>query len=126
MALHSGDPRAAADHLEALGPLDLGQPGLTIYLRARAHLASGDAERALAEYNWILDHRGRYWHNLGPSITLPFQQLALLGSARAHAALGDTSAARRAYEDVLALWQEADPDFEPALQAKRELTALGS
>jgi len=39
---------------------------------------------------------------------------------------GDTAEARRAYQDLLAEWKDADPDYPPLLQAKTEYARLGS
>ena len=125
-ALADGDVAAAIEHLEAPRALGLGQTGLCVYLRAGAFLAANDAEGALADYVWLLDHRARYGTGFGGAISLPFRPLALLGAARAHAALGDTDAARVAYQDTLAAWSDAEANFKPALEAKRELASLGS
>ena len=46
--------------------------------------------------------------------------------ARAAAAAGDVAAARRTYQDLLALWTAADPDFPLLRQARAELARLGS
>jgi tetratricopeptide (TPR) repeat protein len=48
----------------------------------------------------------------------PNRSLALLGLARASAALGDRDAARRQYRHLLANWRSADPGL-PELQEAR-------
>jgi len=59
----------------------------------------------------------------------PNRSLALLGLARASAALGDRAAARRHYQRLLANWRSADPGlpelaeartFSPAAEKLRE------
>jgi serine/threonine protein kinase len=76
-----------------------------------------DGAKAAAEFQKILDHRG-----ISPfgAIT-PVAQLQL---ARAYALQGDTSKARTAYQDFLALWKDADPDVPILLQAKSEYAKL--
>jgi len=50
--------------------------------------------------------------------------LAYLGLARAYAIEGDTTKARAAYQDFLALWKDADPDIPILKQAKAEYVKL--
>jgi len=54
----------------------------------------------------------------------PCHALAHLGLARAAAISGDTSAARKSYQDFLALWKDADQDLPVLVQAKKEYEAL--
>ncbi len=49
---------------------------------------------------------------------------ALIGLARALAATGDTAGAKRAYEQFLDLWKNADPDLPLLHEARKELAAL--
>jgi len=46
-----------------------------------------------------------------------------LGTARAQAQF-DKSAAMRSYQQLLEIWKNADADFIPAQEAKREMAAL--
>jgi serine/threonine protein kinase len=83
----------------------------TYYLRGQAYLKLDKGMEAAAEFNQILGHRGQ-----APlSILYP---LAQLGLARAAELSGDTSQARKAYEDFLAIWKDADADLS-ILQAAR-------
>jgi hypothetical protein len=50
--------------------------------------------------------------------------LAYLGLARAAALAGDSSRARRAYQDFLALWKDADPDLPILKEARQECATL--
>jgi hypothetical protein len=52
--------------------------------------------------------------------------MAQLGLARAAALSGDVAKSRRAYQDFLALWKDADPDVPVLIQAKAEYAKLGS
>jgi tetratricopeptide (TPR) repeat protein len=48
----------------------------------------------------------------------------LYGAARAAELSGDTAKARRAYQNFLALWKDADPDIPILQQAKAEYAKL--
>ena len=50
--------------------------------------------------------------------------LARLGLGRAYAMQGDTAKAKEAYQDFLALWNDADPDIPVLQQAKAEYAKL--
>jgi hypothetical protein len=52
-------------------------------------------------------------------------QLAYLGQARAAGRSGDAGASRQAYEALLALWQDADPDAAIVRVARHEYRQLG-
>jgi hypothetical protein len=71
----------------------------------------------MAEFQRILDNRG--WGS-----TLFFYPMARLGLARAAAISGDLAKSRRAYQDFLALWKDADPDVPVLIQAKAEYAKL--
>lgn len=73
-----------------------------IYVRGLAYLEARQPTEAAAEFQRILDHR---------SIVLvdPMDALARLQLARALALSGDSVKAKRAYEDLFALWKNADP-----------------
>ena len=47
-----------------------------------------------------------------------------LGLARAYAVQGDKAKAKSTYQDVLALWKDADPDIPILKQAKAEYAKL--
>jgi hypothetical protein len=50
----------------------------------------------------------------------PIGPLASLGIARSQAQLGDNAKSRVAYQDVLAMWKDADPNMPLVKQAKEE------
>jgi len=87
-----------------------------LYLRGLAALNVGKGAEAAAEFQKILDHKGRNWG--------PLYSLAYLGLARGAALAGDTAKARRAYQDFLAVWKDADKDAPFLKQATMELAAL--
>jgi Tfp pilus assembly protein PilF len=82
-----------------------------------AYLQTGQGKEAAAEFQKILDHRGVV-------LNFPTGALAHLQMARALSMYGDKAGARRAYEDFLKLWKEADADNPVLLQAKAELAKL--
>jgi eukaryotic-like serine/threonine-protein kinase len=87
-----------------------------LYQRGLAGLAVGKGAEAAAEFQTILDHKGRNW---GPRYSL-----AYLGLARASVLAGDTAKAKRAYQDFLALWKDADPDIPILISARKEYAVL--
>jgi len=50
--------------------------------------------------------------------------LAHLGRARAARLVNDMQTARKGYESMLAIWNEADPDLQPLKDARLELSEL--
>ena len=89
------------------------------YLRAEAYLASGAFSYAVREYQKVLQHRG----------VDPFAQvlpLSQLGLARAHARSGNLEAARRAYDELFALWKSAELNFAPFAAARAEYARLST
>jgi serine/threonine protein kinase/tetratricopeptide (TPR) repeat protein len=87
------------------------------YVRGRAYLQSKDPDKAAAEFQKILDFRGR----LAVSEKIPLAQLQL---ARAYAMENDSAKARTAYQDFLTTWKEADPDIPILQEAKSEYAKL--
>ena len=89
----------------------------SIYIRGLAHLQAKSGADAATEFQKIIDHPG-----VGPlNLVHP---LARLGLARANVLIGDTVKARKAYEDFLKLWEDADPDIPIRKQAKDELSKI--
>jgi eukaryotic-like serine/threonine-protein kinase len=119
--IHRGNPTKAIQVLEQAKPYDLSEFSdlNPIYIRGLAHLRMGSGEEAAAEFQKYLDHSGI-------NTVFPRHSLALLGLARAYVLMKDSPRARKAYEDFLALWSEADPDIPILLQAKNELQKLNS
>ena len=84
-----------------------------VYLRGVAYLRGGDAAKAIAELQRIVDHPGSAPQS-------PLHPLAKLQQARAYVRSGDSAKARAAYQDFLAAWKDADPDAPLLQTAKRE------
>ena len=120
IAMSRNDPAKAAELLAPHKEYDLSQwqmPLATIYVRGMSLLAQKKGREARAEFQKVLDGRG-----VAPNEIIP--TLAQLGIARAYALSGDTSKARTAYQDFLAIWKDADPDLPILQQAKSEYAKL--
>jgi serine/threonine protein kinase/tetratricopeptide (TPR) repeat protein len=117
--LHRKNPEAAIQSLQAATPYELGanQGLFPIYVRGLTYLQAKRGAEAAAEFQKIVDHRA-----IAP--TAPEHSLAKLGLGRAYAISGDTSKARAAYQDFLALWKDADPDIPILKEAKADYAKL--
>jgi tetratricopeptide (TPR) repeat protein/predicted Ser/Thr protein kinase len=126
-ALDARDPAAAIQSLEAATRFDLALGGIgfnvqfgklyPIYVRGLAYLAAKRPVQAAAEFQRIVDHR---------SIVLvdPIDALARLQLARALALSGDTVKARSVYDDLFALWENADAGIPVITEARAEHARL--
>jgi tetratricopeptide (TPR) repeat protein len=88
-----------------------------MYVRGVAYLRSGAAALAIDEFQRILDHPGSAPQS-------PLHPLARVQQARAYALAGDVVRARRAYQDFLAQWKDADPGVPILTQARAEYERL--
>jgi DNA-binding winged helix-turn-helix (wHTH) protein/Flp pilus assembly protein TadD len=123
VALERKNPNRAIELLKAASTIELSEPTnlamslCPVYLRGEAYLMLHDGNRAAAEFQKFVDHRGLV-------VNFPWGALAHLGLARAYAVQGDTAKARAAYQDFLTLWKDADPDVPVLKQAKAEYAKL--
>ena len=114
-----GNTAAAIEALKPAMQYELGNmPGYWLnYLHGTILLKGKMGHEAAAEFRKIIDHRG-----IEPvSIVYP---LAHHGLARAAAMTGDAATARKAYQDFLAIWKDADPDLPLLIEAKQEYDQL--
>jgi len=87
------------------------------YLRGQAYLRQQKGAEAAVEFQKLLDHRGE-----APlSVLYP---LAHLGLARAAAMAGDTTKARTAFQNFLALWKDADQNLRVLQEARQDYAKL--
>ena len=126
-ALNARDPAAAIQALQTASRYDLALGGVgfigrfgglyPIYVRGLAYLAARQPAEAAAEFQRIVDHR---------SIVLvdPMDAMARLQLGRALALSGDTVKAKSAYNDLLTLWKNADPDIRVLKEAQAEYARL--
>ena len=77
----------------------------------------GDGTLAKMEFQKLLEHPGFVGANV-------IGALSRLQLARALKLSGDAATARKAYEDFLDLWKNADPDIPIYRQAKAEYSEL--
>ena len=124
IALERKEPNRAIELLKVASTIEFSSAtaDLTIvlcpvYLRGEAYLMLHDGNRATAEFQKFIDHRGVV-------VNFPWGALARLGLARAYAMEGNTAKARAAYQDFLTLWKDADPDIPILKEAKAEYARL--
>jgi eukaryotic-like serine/threonine-protein kinase len=117
--LHRGDAGAALQTLDTLRPYDMGflMGSGTVYIRGQAYLKQKMGQEAAAEFKRIIDKPGI-------DSTALERPLAYVGLARASVLSGDTAAARKAYQDFLALWKDADSDLVILQEARKEYEQL--
>jgi eukaryotic-like serine/threonine-protein kinase len=126
-SLNAQDPAAAIQALQTASRYDLALGGVgfngrfgglyPIYVRGLAYLVARRPAEAFGEFHRILDHR---------SIVLvdPMDALARLQLARALVLSGDTVKAKSAYNDLFALWKDADPKIPMVNEARAEYAKL--
>jgi Flp pilus assembly protein TadD len=122
IALQRKQPERAIALLEPSKPYEMGGgpggPGYQpMYLRGEAYLAMHDGPKALVEYQKIIDHPGLF-------VTTPLRTLAVLGAARAYALQGNMTKAREEYQNLFAIWKDADQDLPVVRQARAEYDKL--
>jgi len=114
--LRHGNAARAIELMQKATPYDRARPGARL-VRGQAYLQAGRAPDAVQEIKEILELRP-----IDP--TGPVFSVVRLHLARAYALAGDTAASRQAYQDFLALWNEADPDLPILRQARDEYARL--
>jgi len=124
-ALNQGNPAKALEMTQAAVGYDLAVPGTAfytnaffgalypVYVRGLAYSKMGRHGEAAAEFQKILDHPGIMLND-------PMGPMARLQLARALSASGDRAKSAAAYKDLLALWQDADPDIPVVQEARAE------
>ena len=128
-ALNQGDAAKALEMTQVATPYDFAVPGTAfytgsffgalypVYVRGLAYSRMGRHREAAAEFQKILDHPGIVLND-------PIGPMARLQLARALSASGDRAKSATAYNDLLALWKDADPDIALVQQAKAESASL--
>jgi len=125
MHLSRNDAALALIDLSVTAPYELGGnvppfSGATlypVYLRGLALLETGQADKAAAEFQKFLDHRGLVWN-------FPLGALAYYQMGRAYAGSSDAAKAKAAYQDFLSLWHEADSGIPILRRASAEYNKL--
>jgi tetratricopeptide (TPR) repeat protein len=115
--LHRGNPAQAIEALRPAIPYESSFWEAT-FLRGQAYLKEGAGSDAVAQFQKVMEYKIGNWSNP------PWQVLAHLYLGCAWAMAGDKEKSRRAYQDFLALWKDADPDIPILQQAKAEYSKL--
>ncbi len=110
------DGLSALKSLQRTVPYEKASAFWTRYTRGQAHLHLRNGREAAAQFQRILDDRGQ-------SALSPLYPLACLGLARASALVGDTDRSGKAYENLFALWKDADRNLPILQQARKEYHA---
>ncbi|HXY11436.1 MAG TPA: hypothetical protein VEI52_26625 [Terriglobales bacterium] len=122
LALSRSNYTEAMEALKVAGPYELGLPAYSnynwpdlypVYVRGEVYLATHQGDKAAAEFQKLLDHRGLVLNE-------PIGALAHLQLARAYSMETNTGRSRAAYQHFLTLWKDADPDIPILRQAKAE------
>ena len=115
--LHRGNAGQAIELLEPARHYEPASEFWIAYLRGQAYLRLKSPAEAAAEFQKILDRRGE-------AVLSILYPLAHLGVARAAVLSGDPVKSRKSYEELLALWQDADPDLPLLVEARKELEGI--
>ena len=121
--LNKKDPERAIKALQITEPYELGGDPIApdslfpIYLRGEAYLMLRKGNEAAAEFQKILDHRGRVTNGI-------LGTLAYLQLGRAYTLASDPQKARNAYQQFFSLWKNADPDALLLKRASAEFSHL--
>ena len=128
-ALNEADAANALEMTQVAAPYDFAVPGTAfytgaffgalyhVYVRGLAYSQLGHPSAATAEFQTIVDRPGLVLND-------PIGPMARLQLARALTASGDRTRSAAVYEDLLALWKDADPDVPILQQAKTEYAKL--
>jgi tetratricopeptide (TPR) repeat protein len=121
-SLHRSRAAAVVAALEVSRPYEMGGgPGSMVfwgpYVRGQAFLLMKDGDKAIVEFQEILNFQAR----CAVCGLVPLAQLSL---ARAYVVKGDSAKAKTAYQDLLAMWKDADADLPVLVQAKAEYAKL--
>lgn len=115
--MHRGNPAQALQLLETARLFEGCLLFPIAYLRGQAYLTQRKGPEAAAEFQKLLDNQG--WQ-----VNSALYPLAHLGAARVAALSGDTTKARKAYQDFFELWKDADADLSVLMEAKKEYEKL--
>ena len=119
LQLRAGNPAKSIELLDGPKRYELGVAFvyLPVYVRGLAGLRAGAGGDAKGAFQKVVDNPG-----VDPlSVMRP---LAQLGLARSMALAGDVAGSRRAYQDFLALWKDADTDIPILREARAEYAKL--
>jgi ATP/maltotriose-dependent transcriptional regulator MalT len=119
LALARGDAETALARLEPARQYDHAPSGefYAVYLRGEAYLRLKNTKAADEAFQVIASSRGEVPVSM-------FVPLSYLGLARSATLAGNVDAAKKAYQQFLALWKDADPSLKPLAEARAEFAQL--
>ena len=126
VALDRKQPERAVELLQAASSYELGSPPPTatgggtlypVYLRGEAYLHAGKPELASEEFRKIIANRSIVQNGI-------LGVLSVMQLGRAETQAGNIQRARKAYQDFLAIWKDADPEIPLLKIAKAEYAKL--
>jgi hypothetical protein len=124
IALRRNEPSRSVELMASASPYERAYPD-AIYVRGLAYLRMHKGVDAAAEFQKIVDHKGANW---GATWIHPnwgqYYSLSYLGMARGFALAGDTTRAKKAFQDFFELWRGADPNIPALKQAKVQYAKL--
>jgi tetratricopeptide (TPR) repeat protein len=108
--------------LDAAAPYTMGSK--LPQLLGAASLALHNPQQAITDFKPGIKYRALSLEQGAGNVQAPDYTLSLLGTARAQALSGDKAGAAQSYQKLLAMWKNADADFAPAAEAKREAAGI--
>lgn len=124
IALNRSQPERSVELLATVSPYERSYIE-AFYFRGLSYLQIHKGIAAAAEFKKIVDHKGASWGATGVHTYWgQYYALSELGMARGLALAGDAAKARKAYEDFLALWKNADKEIPVPKQAQAEYAKL--
>jgi DNA-binding winged helix-turn-helix (wHTH) protein/tetratricopeptide (TPR) repeat protein len=118
--LGRNQPEKALEFLKPAAQYARIYPGPT-YLQGLAYLRTKKGLEAEAEFQKILDFKDIDTRGQG---LVAWRPLAYVGLARAAVQAGELVKAKTAYQNLFALWKDADPDVPMLIEARKEYAAL--
>ena len=112
IALNHGDTAKAADLLDGAMVYARVDSGV-LFFRAETYLKAGQGQNAVQAFQRALDLKNFL-------VVDPMLTIDQLGLARAYALAGDKAHSRIAYQDLFAIWKDADPDLPVLREARAE------
>ncbi len=113
--LNRNRPEQAIELLRSASPYERAYE-CVVYLRGLAYVRLHKGAEAAVEFQRVVDQKGANWG--------PYYAPSYVGLARAAARAGDIPRARKAYQDFLALWKDADSDIALLKEARQEYAKL--
>ena len=116
LAIKRGNPAAAVEALKPALPVEGNEIDPTFY-RGLAYLSMKSGKEAAVEFRKVVDRKTIFPLN-------PIHSISRLQLARSLALAGDIAGARSAYQDLFAVWKDADSDLPLLKEARAEYAKL--